>query len=175
MGEQSTLSIGEVARRCGLATSALRFWEAEGLLLPTHRTSAGYRRYDAEAVARVGFILRAQALGLSLAEVRELLRAADGEGEEAVRHGLRHLLAHKLAETRHQVEELNGFASQLERVWVRLGQGGRCQCRHLGECSCLPPQLRASQLPALAAELTAIAAGDCGCGDGCGDGCGCAS
>lgn len=168
MGEPATLSIGEVARRCGLAPSALRFWEAEGLLAPTHRTASGYRRYDAEAVARVGFILRAQALGLSLAEVRDLLRAADGEGEEAVREGLRHLLAHKLAETRHQVEELNGFASQLERVWVRLGQGGSCGCRHLGECSCLPPEVRASQLPGLAAELAAIAQGGCGCGDSCG-------
>lgn len=168
MEGELTLSIGEVARRCGIATSALRFWEAEGLVRPAHRTASGYRRYDAETVARVRFILRAQALGLSLTEVRELLRAADGEGEESVRERLRHLLAHKLAETHHQVEELTGFAAQLERVWVRLARGGHCECRHLGECSCLPPEVETIERPRLVAELQVIAGGGCGCGARCG-------
>ncbi|MHB1486592.1 MAG: MerR family transcriptional regulator [Acidimicrobiales bacterium] len=168
MEGQPTLSIGEVARRCGLATSALRFWEAEGLVNPTHRTASGYRRYDTEAVARVQFILRAQALGLSLNKVRELLRAADGEGQEAVRERLRHSLAHKLAETHRQVEELTDFAAQLERVWVRLAQGGPCECRHLGQCSCLPPEVQTIERPRLVAELQVIAGGDCGCGAHCG-------
>lgn len=163
-----TLSIGEVARRCGIATSALRFWEATGLVTPTLRTSAGYRRYDTEAIARVQFILRAQALGLSLREVRELLHAADGGGEETVRERLRHFLSHKLAETHRQVEELTGFAAQLERVWVRLAQSGDCGCHHLGQCSCLPPEVQTIERPRLVAELQMISRGDCGCGAGCG-------
>lgn len=168
MEGEPTLSIGELARRCGLATSALRFWEAQGLVRPAHRTASGYRRYDTEALARVRFILRAQALGLSLDEVRELLRAADGEGEEAVRERLRHLVAHKLADTRYRAEELTGLAIQLERVWVRLGERGHCECHHLGECSCLPPEVQASAEPRLATELRVIADRGCGCTPSCG-------
>lgn len=165
---EPTLSIGEVARTCGIATSALRFWEAEELVSPSQRTAAGYRRYDAEAVARVRFIQRAQALGLSLVEVRDLLRAADGEGEEALRERLLHFLAHKLAETHRQVQELTDFAAQLERVWVRLAGDGPCECHHLGECSCLPPEVQTTERPRLVAELQVIAGGGCGCGDSCG-------
>lgn len=166
--DERLLSIGELARRSGIATSALRFWEAEGLVTPTERTASGYRRYDAEAVARVRFVLRAQALGLSLDEVRELLRAADGEGEPAVREHLRHLLAHKLAQTRSQVKELDGFAAQLERVWIRLGEAGPCECHHLGECSCLPPSVQATGHRRLLADLEVISKGVCGCGADCG-------
>lgn len=68
-------SIGEVAGACGVAPSALRYWEAQGLLDPGH-TSAGYRQYDPEQVARVRFIQRGQALGLTLTEIRDLLHAA---------------------------------------------------------------------------------------------------
>lgn len=150
-----------------MATSALRFWEAKGLIRPTFRTSSGYRRYDAESVARVRFIMRAQALGLSLTEIGELLSAADGVGEEAVCEQLRHFLTHKLSQTRHQVEELNTFAAQLERVWIRLGENYHCGCRHLGECSCLPPQMEPSEQTRLISEIKQVDEGSCGAGINC--------
>ncbi|MGI8683291.1 MAG: MerR family transcriptional regulator, partial [Mycobacteriales bacterium] len=71
------LTIGEVARAADVATSALRFYEAEGLVMPAGRTAVGYRLYDPEQIARVRFIRHAQRLGLSLAEVGELLAAVD--------------------------------------------------------------------------------------------------
>ena len=67
-----TLTIGEVADRSGIAPSALRFYESEGLLHAT-RTEGGQRRYEREALRRVAFIRVAQRVGLSLDEVRSAL------------------------------------------------------------------------------------------------------
>jgi MerR family redox-sensitive transcriptional activator SoxR len=66
------LSVGEVARRAGVATSALRFYEAEGLIR-SERNESGHRRYHADVLRRVSFIRTAQLVGLSLGEVREAL------------------------------------------------------------------------------------------------------
>lgn len=67
---QKVLAIGEVARRSGLAASALRHYEAEGLLQPA-RDETGRRVYPRAVLRRVAFIRAAQAVGLSLAEIRE--------------------------------------------------------------------------------------------------------
>ncbi|MGH7685639.1 MAG: MerR family transcriptional regulator [Candidatus Dormibacteria bacterium] len=159
-----TRTIGSMARQCGVSASLLRFWEAEGLLPAVTRTESGYRAYDTEAEARVRFIQRAQALGLSLEEVRQLLDAADGHGgDAAVRDRLRHLVAHKLAETERRVTELSDLAGQLERVWVRLGEAARCECAHLGSCDCLPPSVQAAGHRQLVAELAVVTDGGCQC------------
>lgn len=69
---QQDLTIGAVSERTGVATSALRFYEAEGLLHTT-RTDGGQRRYARESIRRVSFIRVAQQLGLSLDEIRSAL------------------------------------------------------------------------------------------------------
>ncbi|MGA2812945.1 MAG: redox-sensitive transcriptional activator SoxR [Candidatus Acidiferrum sp.] len=66
------LTIGEVAKRSGVATSALRFYEERGLIRP-ERNTAGHRRYPRAVLRRVAFIVFAQRIGLSLEEVREEL------------------------------------------------------------------------------------------------------
>jgi MerR family transcriptional regulator, redox-sensitive transcriptional activator SoxR len=71
---ESVLTIGEMAARSGVATSALRFYEAEGLIA-SERTAAGHRRYPRSVLRRVAFIVFAQRVGLSLEEIRaELAR-----------------------------------------------------------------------------------------------------
>ena len=62
------MSIGEVAERAGVATSALRFYEDHGLIR-SERNESGHRRYHADVLRRVSFIRIAQRVGLSLAEV----------------------------------------------------------------------------------------------------------
>lgn len=131
------LTIGEVARAADVTTSSLRFYEAEGLVVPAERSSTGYRLYDAEQVDRVRFLRRAQRLGLSLAEVGELLTAADSEDSLPARERLRHLVANKIATVRQQIDELEAFTGQLERVHRRLDDGGEWSCRHLTACGCL--------------------------------------
>jgi MerR family redox-sensitive transcriptional activator SoxR len=63
------LTIGEVAERSGVATSALRFYEEQGLI-QSARTDSGHRRYPRAVIRRVAFILFAQKVGLSLDEIR---------------------------------------------------------------------------------------------------------
>jgi len=66
------LSIGALAERSGVATSALRYYEAEGLLT-AERNQGGQRRYPRDALRRVAFIRVAQQVGLSLGEIRDAL------------------------------------------------------------------------------------------------------
>ena len=66
------LSIGAVADRTGVAPSALRFYEAEGLISST-RTDGNQRRYHRDVLRRVSFIRVAQRVGLSLEEIHEAL------------------------------------------------------------------------------------------------------
>lgn len=62
------LSVGEVARRAGVAVSALHFYEAEGLIR-SQRTQSGHRRYGRDVLRRIAVIRVAQAAGLSLKEI----------------------------------------------------------------------------------------------------------
>ncbi len=72
-----TYTVGEVAERAGVATSALRFYEADGLI-SSERTAAGHRRYHADVLRRVGFIKVAQRVGLSLSEIKVALDSPPG-------------------------------------------------------------------------------------------------
>lgn len=67
------LRSGELAIRAGVNVETLRFYEREGLLHEPPRRPSGYRRYPADAIDVVRFIRRAQALGFSLKEIKELL------------------------------------------------------------------------------------------------------
>ena len=72
MDASDLLTIGEVARRSGFATSALRFYEREGLIEGS-RTAGGQRRYPRSVLRRLAFIRAARNIGLGLEEVREAL------------------------------------------------------------------------------------------------------
>ncbi len=74
----ASFTIGEVAARAGVATSALRFYEDRGLIT-SERTPAGHRRYAPDVLRRVSFIRVAQRVGLTLGEIAEALdRLPDG-------------------------------------------------------------------------------------------------
>ncbi|MCE4557475.1 redox-sensitive transcriptional activator SoxR [Roseateles cellulosilyticus] len=66
------LTIGQLARRAGVATSALRFYEAEGLIAAT-RSAGGHRQYPRHVLRRVAFIRAAQVVGLTLPQIRAAL------------------------------------------------------------------------------------------------------
>jgi MerR family transcriptional regulator, redox-sensitive transcriptional activator SoxR len=69
---ESNLTIGEVSRRSGTAPSALRYYEAEGLVT-AERDGTGRRRYPRSVLRRLAFVRAAQQVGLSLEEIREAL------------------------------------------------------------------------------------------------------
>jgi MerR family copper efflux transcriptional regulator len=72
--------IGQLAAQAGFSVRTIRFYEQSGLLPAPHRTPAGYRSYDQDAVTRLRFVRSAQTLGLSLAEIAEVLRIRDYQG-----------------------------------------------------------------------------------------------
>jgi DNA-binding transcriptional MerR regulator len=112
------LTIGQLAKRAGLRPSALRYYEAEGLLEPAGRTEAGYRLYDATSVNTARLIRRAQRLGFSLAEIRALLaawRGGDLDNAEtlALAEGRYLALERQITEWRVQQHELELFLLEL--------------------------------------------------------------
>ncbi len=67
------IGIGNLAKRAGVGIDTVRYYERSGLLAPKGRLASGYRRYGAVELSRLRFIRRAQALGFTLKEVRNLL------------------------------------------------------------------------------------------------------
>src|SRR4051794_1212486 len=73
VGDDTFWSIGEVARKTGLTVKLIRHWSDIGLVHPAGRTPAGYRVYDAEALARLALARTLRELGLGLATIRDVL------------------------------------------------------------------------------------------------------
>jgi MerR family transcriptional regulator, redox-sensitive transcriptional activator SoxR len=72
MAADALLTVGELAARAGVAASALRFYEAEGLLVSL-RSSGGQRRFRKDVLRRVAFIRAAQTVGLTINDIRTAL------------------------------------------------------------------------------------------------------
>ena len=106
------LKIGELAARSGLSRDTLRFYEREAMLPRPTRTQAGYRLYSLEVVARLDFIKRAQALGFSLTEIRDLLKGYKNP-EECQR--MKRLLEQKIAELDQKIRETQALHGILNR------------------------------------------------------------
>ena len=156
------LRIGDLARRAGVATSALRFYEEAGLLAPSRRTEAGYRVYDQAATGRLEFIRRARALGLSLAEIRDLI-ASTTLDLQVDRGRVRHAVAHKLLETERRVADLSRLKSELEALYVRLLRSPGLECGHIGDCGCWLPS--EEEVMAMNQDIQSVRACDCCDGD----------
>jgi DNA-binding transcriptional MerR regulator len=111
-------SIGELARRTGLTVKAIRFYSDRGLVPPTDRSAAGYRRYDLAAVARLDLIRTLRELGLDLATIRSILDHETALSDVAAAHAealtvqirtlrLRRAILTTVAERNSTPEELN--------------------------------------------------------------------
>lgn len=98
------MRIGELAEAADTTAKTLRFYEEQGLLPPAERTSAGYRDYTPESIARIDFIHRGQAAGLTLAQIRQILDIRD-HGQAPCGH-VRELLDARLADIEQQIADL---------------------------------------------------------------------
>ncbi|MDN3696436.1 Zn(2+)-responsive transcriptional regulator [Vibrio cortegadensis] len=107
--------IGELAKRCGVSTDTLRFYEKNLLLHPAGRSESGYRLYNEKNQQQVTFILKAKSLGLSLDEIKELLEIK----LEATQHScaeVKSITSSKLDMIDEKIAELTKIRSALKKI-----------------------------------------------------------
>ncbi|MEM9771995.1 MAG: heavy metal-responsive transcriptional regulator [Cyanobacteria bacterium P01_D01_bin.73] len=130
----SLLRTGEVAQKFGLSTQTLYFYERIGLIPPPQRSPSGYRLFGDRDVARLGFILRVKALGLSLDEIREILALYDGKSLTC--QVIQDRLQQKVQELDQKIQQLQGLRNELAPL-VEQCQTYLSQSSPSGECSAL--------------------------------------
>jgi DNA-binding transcriptional MerR regulator len=112
---QECLKIGEVAKSSGLSVKTIRYYEQIGLLSPdVFRSESGYRLFAAAVLNRLAFIKRAQSLGLSLTEIKDILAVHD-RGQLPCGEIKQHL-QDKLRAISLQIEALVTLRSELEGI-----------------------------------------------------------
>ncbi len=117
----SELSIGEVCARLGLSARTVRYYEELGLLPGVRRRAGGRRVYGADELERLRFIQRLKALGLPLAEIRELnaVHAIAGS-TRALLARLDELLGRRLVEVSARLDELGRLRDEIEKYRARV-------------------------------------------------------
>ena len=133
----ATLTIGEVARRSGVASSALRFYEERGLIV-SERAGTGHRRYPRPVLRRIAFIVFAQRVGLTLEEIGSELahlppdRAPTRRDWSRLSQGWRARIDQRIAE--------------LERLRNGLTECIGCGCLSLDRCALSNPGDRTARI-----------------------------
>lgn len=133
------MRIGELAEACAVSRDTLRFYERERLLPAPKRSAAGYRLYQSEDASRVRFVRRAQTMGLTLEDIRELLELRTLKTPEQCRRVAARIRA-RVTDVDERIAELQEFRGELSRnlkrceramarkeccpVVVDLGNGG---------------------------------------------------
>lgn len=130
------LTIGEVARRSGVAASALRFYEERGLIT-SERAGSGHRRYPRPVLRRIAFIVFAQRIGLTLDEIGAELARLPPQRAPTRRDWSR------LART--WTSRIDRRIAELERLRRGLTECIGCGCLSLDRCRLANPDDRAAR------------------------------
>lgn len=125
------MRIGELARRGGVNVQTVRYYERRGLLPDPRGRGSGYREYDDETLARLGFIRRAQQLGFTLTEIAELLALRVDQRTTAAR--VKERAERKIADIDARMRDLERIRHALHHLSGRC-RGGRAP---LGDCPLL--------------------------------------
>lgn len=152
-GSGESISIGALAERTGLAVSAVRFYERQGLIA-AERAPSGHRRFSRATVRRVSFILACQRLGYSLSEIGEQLsalpdgRTPDDADWARLASGFREDLDQRIA----------GLVDLRDRLDGCIG----CGCLSMAKCALYNPDDAAADLGAGPRYLLGDSSGDLG-------------
>jgi DNA-binding transcriptional MerR regulator len=111
------LQIGQAAKATGLSVDTIRFYQKRGLVRPPARTAAGFRVFNGTALEELQFIARAQELGFSLAEIKDLVLVQQQNGRGCPE--VRALLGRKLALVRGKIAALRQIEVELDRALRR--------------------------------------------------------
>ncbi len=129
------LKIGQLARRTGLSVEAIRYYQRLGLIAEASRTPSGYRQFEPRVVGRLQFVQRAQDLGFSLQEIRELLELRLSPGRSAT--DVLQRAEAKLADIRAKIADLDRMRAALEALTdACCGAGPTDDCPILKALDC---------------------------------------
>ena len=106
------MKIGEFARKLGVSTDTLRYYEKHGLLTPSSRSQSGYRIYTDTDIKQMSFILRAKNVGFSLSEIKELLQIKIHKDQHSC-HEVKEMTLQKRDLVAQRIEELTRFYDSL--------------------------------------------------------------
>ena len=121
------LTTGELARRGGINLESIRFYEKQGLLPKPPRTHSGYRVFPPDAVRLVRFIKRAQELGFSLKEIKELLALRLDPDTSCA--DVRRRAEEKLTDIARRIQDLQRMERTLSRLAASCpGRGATSDC-----------------------------------------------
>ncbi len=111
------LRIGELAKKVGKTVRAIHLYEELGLVQPATRTEGGFRLYYRDAVKRILWVIKLQAIGFKLSDIQAFVREFEGapSGREATDQ-VRSVFADKHAQIRRQIEELQSIERDLGEV-----------------------------------------------------------
>jgi DNA-binding transcriptional MerR regulator len=125
------LKIGELARRTGVTAKAIRFYERKRVLPPAKRAANGYRLYGRDTLETLTFVKQAAGLGLTLAEIREIIAIRQGGAPPCVH--VRRLLQDKARDLDRKLRDLIDMRRQIRRSLAAWGRASRrgAVCPHI--------------------------------------------
>lgn len=121
------MKIGELAKSTATKVETIRYYEQISLLPPPARTSANYRSYGEEHLARLSFIRRARDLGFSIEQVRALLDLSDDRTRDCAT--VDHIANEHLREVDRKIADLTALRRELSAVIASCDGGTVAQCR----------------------------------------------
>ena len=127
---------GVLAQQAGVNTKALRFYEQDGVLPKPARSPAGYRDYDETALARLRFVKGAQAAGLTLAEIVQIIAVREAQGAPCA-HVIA-LLDRHAANLDLRIAELVSARDDVARLRERAAELDPADCAAAGICHVIP-------------------------------------
>ena len=126
------LKIGQLSKQVGVTAKAIRFYEAKRVMPLPKRGTNGYRLYGHDAVETLSFVKQATGLGLTLAEIRDIIAIRQGGGPPCVH--VRRMLEDKVRELDGKLRDLIDMRRQIRRSlasWSRTSRGPAAVCPHI--------------------------------------------
>lgn len=123
------MTIGKLAKAAGVGVETIRFYERKGIVKKPTRREGGYREYPSEDVSRVRFVRRAQELGFTLREVKDLLDIQSKK--KLLGSQVREKAELKISEIHKKIADLERMESSLKRLARTCGEGEQAirECR----------------------------------------------
>ncbi len=124
--ENSYFIVKDVANKCKVNPSTVRYYTKIGLIVPCSKTEAGYKLYDEKAIEKIEFINKAKKLGFTLDEIKVVIDIAES-GRSPCKHVIK-FLRRKKERIERKIEFLAEYKSRIEKVLRKWG-------RKLGKCN----------------------------------------